>query len=117
MISSERYQVVLFNLDAIKGIHPVSDDNFFLEPLDRNEKAQLVKSAKSRKFSSKVVCKSAEFGYKCSDKAHVFYQILNGVTGFLVYYFSFEPNYKLESKVDSEETLSESESWFLFTIN
>ena len=53
-----------------------------------------------------MVFKAASMGYRCSDRAHVFYQILNG---FLGYYFSFEPNNRLKSKVDSEETLCEIE--------
>jgi len=76
-------------------------------PLDREAKARLVASIKKREFSDKKVCEAARLGYKCSDKAHVFYQILNGVTGFLCYYFSFETNSKLKSKVDSDETLFE----------
>ena len=107
MVSSERYQVILYNLDAIKGIHSVSDDALFVAPLDKKEKCKLVNSFSKRDFSNRIVCEAAELGYKCSDKAHVFYQILNSVSGFLVYYFSFEPNGSLKSKVNSDETDSE----------
>ena len=102
----KRYQVVLYNLDAVKCIHPVSDEILFELTLNYEERRKLVTSAKNRSFENENVCEAARNGYKCSDKAHVLYQILNGVSGFLLYYFSFE-TLKCSSKVDEEEKSSE----------
>jgi len=94
--------VVLYNLDAIKGIHPVSDKVLFESTLNYEERKNLVTSAKSQSFKDGPVCEAARSGYKCSDKAHVFYQRLNGVSGFLLYFFSFD-TLKCPSKVDEED--------------
>ena len=94
--------MVLYNLDAIKGIHPVSDKVLFEPTLNYEERKKLVTSAKSKSFKDGPVCEAARSGYKCSDKAHVLYQILNGVSGFLLYYFSFD-TFRCPSKVDEED--------------
>ena len=41
-------------------------------------------------FNNKSSRKAARLGYKYDDKIHVHYQILNGVSGFLLYYYSFQ---------------------------
>ncbi len=105
-MSAERYQVVLYNSDALKGIHPVSDKAFFEKTLGRVEKCRLVNSISLNKWDENK-CKAARFGYKNSDKAHVYYQLANGVSGFMTYFYGFTPNKSLESKVDSDETNSE----------
>lgn len=89
MISSEREKVILYNLDAIKGIHPVSDASFFATPLEIEEKKELLQSFKARDYSNLNFCKATTLGYENIDKAYVYYQILNAVSGFLVYYFAF----------------------------
>ena len=41
-------------------------------------------------FNNKSSRKAARLGYKYDEKIHVHYQILNGVSGFLLYYYSFQ---------------------------
>ena len=69
----------------------------------------MIERARSRKFNEEKVCEAARQGYKCSDKAHVFYQLLNGVSGFLLYYYCFEPfpSYSHPSKVDEDDSSSQ----------
>jgi len=111
IISSKRYQVVLYNLDAIKGIHPVSDKVLFETTLNYEERKQLLESAKSATFEIKNVCIAARQGYICDDKIHVHYQILNSVSGFLVYYYSFQAmsSYRCPSKVKEKGISSDIE--------
>jgi hypothetical protein len=110
-ISSVRYQLVLYNLDAIRGIHPVCDDALFELPLENRERIDLCRDAKNKDLLRKDVSawKAAYSGYKYSDKAHVFYQILNGVSGYSMYYFSFKPM-RVPSKVDADEVDSNIDS-------
>ena len=61
-VSSVRYQVVLFNLEAIKGIHPVSDDALFEKPLSIEEKAKLVLTAKNQELDNQNACTVAKLG-------------------------------------------------------
>ena len=39
---------------------------------------------KKKDFENEQACKAAKLGYKYSDQAHVYYQIVNGNGGFLV---------------------------------
>ncbi len=107
-MSTKRYQIVLNNLDAIQSIHPVSDQALFEPTLNFEQRKSLVKLAKTRAFEDGKVCEAARQGYKCSDKAHVFYQLLNGVSGYLLYYYSFAPfsPSTFPSKVDEHESSS-----------
>ncbi|RNA42888.1 hypothetical protein BpHYR1_026925 [Brachionus plicatilis] len=89
-ISKLRYQVVLYNTKAISGIHPVSDKAFFEEPLNEKERLCLVQKAKNKKLNDVNAKNSARLGYKYSDNAFIYYQILNGVTGYLVFYFAYK---------------------------
>jgi hypothetical protein len=106
-VSSVRYQVVIFNLEAIRGIHPVSDDVLFEKPLSVEEKVNLILKAKNQELNNENACRAAKLGYKYSDKAHVFYQIVNGVTGFEIFNFSFKDKVGCPSKVNSDTTLED----------
>ena len=106
-VSSIRYQVVLYNLEAVKGIHPVSDDVLFENPLSENEKAILVLKAKNKELDNTDACKAARLGYKYSDKAHILYQLVSGISGFEVFNFSFKDKVG-PSKVNSDLTLDDS---------
>ena len=108
-VSAVRYQLVLYNLDAIHGIHPVSEKVMFEECLNRQLKADLVKRAKDKELDNEVASKAARMGYKYSDKAHVLYQIANGISGYQVYYYSFRDQINIPSKVNSDDTLDEDE--------
>ncbi len=68
----------------------------------------MINLAKTRIFEKEKVCEAARQGYKCSDKAHVLYQLQNGVSGFLLYYYSFETFTSIPSKVNEEESSSQS---------
>jgi len=105
-ISSVRYQVVLFNLEAIRGIHPVSDQAMFEECLSRRDKANLVERAKNKELDNQHAKLAARMGYKYSDKAHVLYQIVNGISGYQVFYYSFKDQTQIPSKVNSDITLN-----------
>ena len=50
--------------------------------------------------------KKLRLGYLFDDKTHVYYQILNGVTGYMVYYFSFTDMRNQPSKAKAAETAS-----------
>ena len=89
LIAKDRSQVVLYNMQGIKGIHPVADDDLFAEPLSPDVSEQLVQSCKLGKLTNENVCRATRLGYLPTETAHVHYQILNGVTGFVLYYFSF----------------------------
>ncbi len=106
MVSNSRFQIVLNNLDAIQLIHPVSDQALFETTLNLKKRTDLVRLASIRTFNKEKVCEAARQGYKCSDKAHVFYQLLNGVSGFLLYYYSFETfsSYLYPSRVDEDDS-------------
>ena len=108
-ISSVRHQVFLFNLEAIHGIHPVSDKAMFEECLSRREKADLVKRGKNKELDDRHASLAARMGYKYSDKAHVLYQIVNGISGYQVFYYSFKDQTQIPSKVDSDITLNDDE--------
>ncbi len=125
MVSSQRYGVVLYNFDAMESIHHVSDKAFFEPTLSSEEIKALVNSAIKEKSSRKIkekssreieekssdeiVCKAARQGYLHDDKFHAKYQILNNVTGFLVYYFSFKVMCPCPSKVKEEGISSETD--------
>lgn len=87
-ISKCRYQVILYNAKAISGIHHVSDKAFFERPLDQKEKIDLLK--KANKKDNEHGKRAAKLGYKFIDDAFVYYQILNGVTGCLIFYYAFK---------------------------
>ena len=108
-VSSVRHQVVLFNLEAIHSIHPVSDEAMFEDCLSRRDKADLVFRARNKELSDRDASEAARLGYKYSDKAHVLYQIVNGISGFQVFYYSFKDQTKCPSKVNSDITLNEDE--------
>ena len=90
----------------MKGIHPVSDQALFEDPLSQTERAALCHKALNKKLNNAHAQQAARLGYKYSDKAHVYYQILNRVTGYMLYYFSFKDNRNQPSKVNADETAS-----------
>ena len=104
-VSTVRYQVVLYNLEAIKGIHHVSDSVLFEKPLNEKEKASLVQKSKNKELDNKESCEAARLGYKYDDNTHVLYQIVNGVTGFEVFNFSFKDKVNIPSKVNCDYTI------------
>jgi len=89
--------VILNNGDSLKGIHHVSDAVLFERPLSQSEKANLISKLddEKKKFKNNEVKMREVYikylGYKDDDKVHVKYQLLNGASGFLVYYYSFKP--------------------------
>jgi len=89
-------------MDAMRGIHSVSDKVLFEKPLDKDSKATLVNSNVQ---ADKI--EAARLGYKFDDNTHVEYQILNGVSGFNIFYHAIDINPYLPSKVDSTETIEE----------
>lgn len=97
----ERYQVVLYNMEALQGIHPVSDDVLFEQPLTPDEKIRKIKAI-GNSWDCPEKIDLARLGYKHSDKMHVYYQIRNGISGYKVYYFTFTPIRDVYSMVDSE---------------
>lgn len=88
MVSSGRYQVVLYDTEVTRGIHPVSDEALFTEPLSHSKKTELIHSAVKKGKFSKEGQEAMKFGYKFSDSAHVRYLTLSGIGGFKVYYFA-----------------------------
>ncbi len=92
-----RYCVILYNGDSLKGIHHVSDAVLFEPPLSEREKANLF----SELVRNEILFEIKRLGYKHSDKVHTQYQLLNGVSGYLVYYYSFKPQERLVSMVNS----------------
>ena len=108
-VSSVRYQVVLYNLEAIHSIHPISDEAMFEDCLSRRGKADLVFRARNKELGDQYASEAARLGYKYSDKAHVLYQIVNGISGIQVFYYSFKDQTKCPSKVNSDITLNEDE--------
>ena len=90
----------------------MSDKALFEPTVVFKQRKILVTKAKTRSFEKNDVCTVARQGYKCSDKAHVFYQILNGVSGFHLYYYSFKPydSLKCASKVNEQEEGSDVEN-------
>ncbi|XP_065640648.1 uncharacterized protein LOC101240012 isoform X1 [Hydra vulgaris] len=104
LVSYQRYQVVLYNLDAIKGIHPVTDDVLFQPVFEKHEIVQLAHISSSANLNDAHVQTSFTYGYKCSDKVHVYYQLFNGVSGYMAYYYSFRNMIGIKSKVNSDET-------------
>ena len=67
------------------SIHPVSDASLFATPLAIENETELLLEGLISLDNSKAE--------KLNEKLHVYYQILNGVSGFLVYYFSFGPKF------------------------
>ncbi|XP_065673748.1 uncharacterized protein LOC101240012 isoform X2 [Hydra vulgaris] len=104
LVSYQRFQVVLYNLDAIKGIHPVTDDVLFQPAFEKHEVAQLAHISSSANLNDVNVQTSFTYGYKCSDKVHVYYQLFNGVSGYMAYYYSFRNMIGIKSKINSDET-------------
>ena len=51
----------------------------------------------------------ASLGYKYCDNVHILYQIQHGVSGYQIFYYSFQVKNDCASKVNSEETLDEME--------
>ena len=92
-----RYCVILNNGDSLKGIHHVSDAVLFEPPLSQQKKDDLF----SKLDRKDILCEIKRLGYKHSDKVHTQYQLLNGVSGYLVYYYSFKPQERLVSMVNS----------------
>ena len=94
-----RYCVILYNGYSLKGIHHVSDAVLFERPLIQREKADLL--SKLKENDAKILCEIKRLGYKYEDEVHIKYQLLNGVSGFLVYYYSFKTQEGLVSVVNS----------------
>jgi hypothetical protein len=97
-VSSVRHQVVLYDVENVKGIYPVSDEAFWTPPLLRDNLQELISQVKDR-FSS-AGRKALQFGYKFSDTAYVRQLCLHGVGGLQVDFFSFETNPHVASVVD-----------------
>jgi hypothetical protein len=92
MVSTCRYQFVLYNTEATRHIHPVSDNALFEAPLSHYEKTALVQESKkkrNRPRDSKPAQELIRTGYKFSDSAHVRQLCMHGVGGVQVYYFNF----------------------------
>ncbi len=70
-------QVVLYNLEAVAGFHPVTDDAFWEEPLSPHARHELMrkvsKSAKQPYNAEEL--KLTRLGYKHSDGAYVKYAL------------------------------------------
>lgn len=75
----ERHSWLLFNMDALKGIHHVSDVHLF---------------NRSKRNHANLENNDTNFDIQCGleedEKMFVLYQILNGVSGFIIDYFSAE---------------------------
>ena len=110
IVSKARYQVVLYNLDAMKRIHPVSDKVLFEKTLTERDKAKSVQGLPEKfDFNMKKHLELASLGYKYCDNVHILYQIQHGVSGYQIFYYSFQEKNDCTSKVNSEETLDEME--------
>ena len=96
--SASRYCVSLINGDPLRGIHHVSDAVLFEETLSQEKKNALMKRSDS---TNEGKCEITRLGYKYEDKAHTEYQMLNGVGGVLLYYYSFTTQQGLQSVVNS----------------
>lgn len=65
-----------------------------------------MKEQKNKEFDNQHAKLAARMGYKYSDKAHVLYQIVNGISGYQVFYYSFKDQTQIPSKVNSDITLN-----------
>lgn len=76
-------------MEALKGIHPVSDGALFEKNLTHEEKIELIKKinkSPDKSFDNPHKLKAARLGYWNEDSVHVYYQFRKGVSGFMVYY-------------------------------
>ncbi len=64
------YQIVLFNLDAVRGHHHVSDEVLWMDPLPLEERNKLVEEAQkdSEKQTSDAAKKAKKLGYSFEDR-------------------------------------------------
>jgi len=76
------------NGESIKGIHHVSDAVLFEPTCNEEERRDMKENERTR------------LGYAHDDKVHTHYQVLNGVSGFSVYYYSFNRQTGLQSLVN-----------------
>lgn len=93
LVSSVRYQVVLFNLNSVRHIHPVTDDVLFDEPIYGEVRKQLQIVSDPNKAKHGYCLSSATLaamqGYRSEDKVLVYLLALNKISGFMVYWFGF----------------------------
>ncbi|ELR20552.1 uncharacterized protein ACA1_052430 [Acanthamoeba castellanii str. Neff] len=108
MISPIRYQVVLYNLEAVAGFHPVTDDAFWEEPLSPHARHELMRkvSRSAKQPYNAEELKLMRLGYKHSDAAYIKYLLLNNISGYMVYWFSFHHRVDkaTRSLVNAEDT-------------
>lgn len=108
MISPIRYQVVLYNLEAVAGFHPVTDDAFWEEPLSPHARHELMRkvSRSAKQPYNAEELKLMLLGYKHSDAAFIKYLLLNNISGYMVYWFSFHHRVDkaTRSLVNAEDT-------------
>jgi hypothetical protein len=91
--------IVLYNNQAVKGIHPVSDENF----------AKNIPTPRNAKINSDLI----SLGYTDSEHFQFYYQILNGVSGYVCYQFAYE----LKTDEDYEEYEDDEENENSFPTN
>jgi hypothetical protein len=86
IVKQGNYDVVLFNEEAIQNIHQVSDLKLY-ECLQKPISPNLESSSNQMENNDREKCKP---GYYKSDEYQFYHQILNGVSGYVIHYFSFK---------------------------
>ena len=103
IISTARQQVILYDTTCTAGIHLVSDEEFWKDPLPLDTWQDLIERVnKENRRDGEAAVLARELGYKFSDSAHVRQLLMHGIGGALVYRFSFTPNEGMKSLVNVE---------------
>ena len=102
----ERSSWLLFNMDALKGIHHVSDESLFVKPIlksavakrhlegkgngdksDEESDEESEEESVAENVGKMSNIDELKFGYIKDEQTFVTYQFLNGVSGYKIDYF------------------------------
>ena len=85
------YKLVLYNMDAINGIHPITDKKLFEENNCNKDNEICSKINFSNKVSD-MKKNFLELGYCNVDDIYYYYKIMNGLAGYIyiVFFYSYK---------------------------
>ena len=91
VLSNSKSSVYIYYIRAMKGIHSISDEEFWKKPVDTERKKFLMKFTSKNKTESHWK-QAAEKGYRYADTFLKTQMLLHGVGSFQLFSFAFSSN-------------------------
>ena len=84
------YKLVLYNMDTINDVHPITDQNLFEENSFYDSENESNIKFSSRNDLTEVQKKKLELGYCNVDDIYYSYKIMNGLSGYIVFNYTYK---------------------------